>query len=140
MTGPGTYQTIERTENSDNSGNNNDLEESKVDPEESEGEDLSKVNNSVSTDTLQDSRHTMARSKPGYTPGPLPDLAAVAAKAAANAAQAEAKAKAKHNEAVEWYVDDLGFPEPAANALYVEQTLTDLEILSTLANKSIDAI
>ena len=34
----------------------------------------------------------------------------------------------------------MGFPEPAANALYIEQTLTDVEILSTLTNKSIDAI
>ena len=70
-------------------------------------------------------------------PGPPPDPAAVAAKAAADAAQAEAEAKSKHNEAIKWYVDVLVFPEPAANALYVEQTLTDLEILSTLpfANK-----
>ena len=82
----------------------------------------------------------MALSKPGYNPGPPPGLAAVAAKAAADAAQAEAEAKAKHNEAVKWYVDILGFPEPAANALYVEQTLTDVEILSTLTDKSIDAI
>ena len=37
-------------------------------------------------------------------------------------------------------MDVLGFPKPAANALYVEQTLTDVEILSTLTDKSIDAI
>ena len=64
----------------------------------------------MSTDTLQDSRHTMARSKPGGTPGPPPDPAAVAAKAAADAAQAAAEAKAKQDEAVQWYRDVLGFP------------------------------
>ena len=68
----------------------------------------------------------MARSKPGFTPGLPPNPAAVAAKAAADAAQAAAKAKAKQDEAVQWYRDVLGFPEPTANALYVEQTLTDV--------------
>ena len=82
----------------------------------------------------------MAHSKPGYTPGPPPGPAVVAAKASADAAQEEADAKAKHNEAVKWYVDVLGFPKLAADALYVEQTLTDTEILSTLTDKSIDAI
>ena len=101
---------------------------------------MSDANDSVCTDTLQDSRHTMARSKPGFTPGPPPDPASVATKAAADAAQAASEAKAKHNEAVKWYVDILGSPEPAANALYVEQTLTDVDILSTLTKKSIDAI
>ena len=94
-------------------------------PKVPESEDSDNTNKSVGTDTLKDSCHTMARSKPGFTPGPLPDPAAVAAKAAADANQAATEAKAKQDEAVQWYKDVLGFPEPAANAMYVEQTLTD---------------
>jgi hypothetical protein len=82
-------------------------------------------------------RHVYLPGHPKYVP---PDPAKVAAKAKADAESDAEKAKEKRDKAVKWYVDVLGFPEPAANALYIEQTLTDTEILSKLTSKSIDNI
>ena len=90
---------------------------------------------------MLDSHHTMARTyppgHPKYVP-PNPD--AEAAKGKAKADKDAETAKEKRDEAVKWYVDVLGFPEPAANALYLEQTLTDTEVLSKLTDKQIDTI
>ena len=61
-------------------------------------------------------------------------------KAKADAKKAAEIAKEKREEAVKWYKDVLGFPEPAADALYLEQTLTDTEVLSKLTDKQIDTI
>jgi hypothetical protein len=141
VTGPGPYQTIARIENPDNSGNDVDLEEPKAAPEESKGEDSNDTADTVGTDTSHDSRHTMAHSKPGWAQSQTPpNPVAVAAKAKSDAKEKAAEAKEKCDEAVKWYVEVLGFPEAAANALYVEQTLTDTEILSKLTDKSIDTI
>jgi hypothetical protein len=74
----------------------------------------------------------MARSKPKPILKPPPSDREVAAWAA--------EAQLKQDEAVKWYEDVLGFPEPCAKALYIDQTLTDVEILSNLSDKSIDAI
>ena len=68
---------------------------------------------------------------PNYKP-PNPDKEAAKAKAKANREAAEAKEQ--RDDAIKWYVEELGFPEPAAQALYVEQTLTDTEILSKLTD------
>ena len=97
--------------------------------------------NSVGTYTLLDSRHTMARSyppgHPNYKP-PNPDKEA--AKAKADAEKANEIAKEKRDEAVIWYVNVLGFPKAAAEALYTEQTLTNTEVLRKLTDKQIDTI
>ena len=78
--------------------------------------------------------------QPGHPKYVPPNPSKVAAKAKANANEAAKTAKEKRNKAVKWYVNVLGFPEPAADALYIEQTLTDTEILSKLTDKSIDTI
>jgi hypothetical protein len=73
----------------------------------------------------------MARSKPKPVLKPPPER------------QVEAWAaeeQSKQDEAVKWYEDVLGFPEPCAKALYIEQTLTEVEILSNLSDKQIDTI
>jgi hypothetical protein len=44
------------------------------------------------------------------------------------------------DDAITWYKDVLGFPEPCAKALYIDQTLTSVEIIATLSDKQIDAI
>ena len=62
---------------------------------------------------------------PKYVP---PNPAKVAAKAKTDAKHDAEKAKERRDEAVKWYVNVLGFPEPAADALYIKQTLTDTEI------------
>ena len=69
-----------------------------------------------------------------YAPG-HPKYAEQEAKAKAKAEREAAEAKRERNEAVKWYVEELGFPEPAAQALYVKQTLTDTKILSKLTDK-----
>jgi hypothetical protein len=61
-------------------------------------------------------------------------------KAKADANKAAKIAEEKREEAVKWYKDVLGFPEPAADALYLEQTLTNTEVLSKLTDKQIDTI
>jgi predicted ribosome quality control (RQC) complex YloA/Tae2 family protein len=95
----------------------------------------------VGTYTLLDSRHTMARSyPPGHPNYKPPNPAKEAAKAKADADKADEIAKEKHDKAVTWYVDVLGFPNAAAEALYTEQTLTDTEVLSKLTDKQIDTI
>ena len=72
----------------------------------------------------------MARSRPNRTP-----------KAPADPAAKESdEEQRKQDEAVQWYTGVLGFPEPSAKALYINQTLTDVEILSGLSDKTIDAI
>ena len=48
--------------------------------------------------------------------------------------------QAKQDEAVKWYTDVLGFPEASAKALYIDQTLTDEEVLITLTDKTVDAV
>ena len=78
--------------------------------------------------------------QPGHLKYVLPDPAKVAAKAKADAGYDAKKDKERRNKAVKWYVNVLGFPEPAADALYIKQTLTDTEILSKLTDKSIDTI
>ena len=83
----------------------------------------------------------MARTyPPGHPKYVPPDPEAEAAKAKAKSNEDAETAKEKRDKAVKWYVNVLGFPEPAANALYIEQTLTDTEILSKLTDKSIDTI
>ena len=59
---------------------------------------------------------------------------------AEKAAKAADEAKEERDYAVKWYVNVLGFSEPAADALYVKQTLTDTDILSKLTDKQIDTI
>ena len=68
---------------------------------------------------------------------PKYDPAKEAAKAKADAESNAEIAKEKRDKAVKWYVDVLGFPQPAADALYAKQTLTNTEILSKLTNKQI---
>jgi len=75
----------------------------------------------------------MAKSRPNRTPKPPADPVAEEAKA-------KAKEQLKQDEAVKWYTEVLGFPEPSAKSLYIKQTLTDVEVLSNLSDKSIDAI
>ena len=75
----------------------------------------------------------MARSRPDSNPKPPSDQAAAVAKA-------QAKAQTKQDDAVKWYKEVLGFPEPSAKALYINQTLTDVEVLNRLNNKQINAI
>ena len=48
--------------------------------------------------------------------------------------------KVKQDEAVKWYTDVLGFPEAFAKALYIDQTLTDEDVLITLTDKTVDAV
>ncbi len=50
----------------------------------------------------------------------------------ADAEREAREAKEERDDAVKWYVEVLGFPKPAAQALYDEQTLTDTDILSKL--------
>ena len=51
-----------------------------------------------------------------------------------------AKEQLKQDDAVKWYTKVRGFPEPSAKVLYINQTLTEVEVLSSLTNKSVDAI
>ena len=133
MTGPGPYRTIARIQKPRDSGNDNpgDPEnEGQDNPEASDANDHKASDNkdnglensaqSVRTDASEDSRHTMARSRPNRTP-----------KAPANpAAKEEHEEQIKQVEAVKWYNEVLGFPEPSAKALYIDQTLTDVKILT----------
>ena len=68
----------------------------------------------------------MAKSRPNRTPKAPADLAA--------------EEQLKQDDAVKWYTEVLGLPEPSAKALYIDQTLTDVEVLSNLTDKSVDAI
>jgi hypothetical protein len=97
--------------------------------DDSKDNDLDDPSQSVGTDTSDNSRRKMARSK---LPKPPPSERQVKAWVA--------EKQSKQDEAVKWYEDVLGFPEPCAKALYIEQTLTDVEILSNLSDKQIDAI
>jgi len=111
-----------------------------VDPEDSESSER-EDSSAVGTDTLLDSHHTMARTyPPGHPKYVPPNPNAEAAKVKAKANKDAETAKEKRDEAVKWYVNVLGFPEPAADALYIKQTLTDTKILSKLTNKYIDTI
>jgi hypothetical protein len=47
---------------------------------------------------------------------------------------------AVQNVTVTWYIDVLGFWESTAKALYIDQTLTDEDVLCTLTDKTVDAI
>ena len=51
-----------------------------------------------------------------------------------------AKEQIKQDNAVKWYTKVLGFPEPSAKALYIDHTFTDVEVLRSLTNKSVNAI
>ena len=86
---------------------------------------------SVGTDTSDNSRRKMARSRPKPAKPPPSERQVEAW---------EKEEQSKQDEAVKWYEDVLGFPEPCAKALYIEQTLTGVEILSNLSYKQIDAI
>ena len=93
----------------------------------------SKDSNAVGSDT---SIITMGGRKypPGHEKYVSPKQEAAKAKAEAEKEAEEAKEEC--DDAVKWYVKQLGFPEPAAQTLYVEQTLTDKEILSKLTDKT----
>ena len=118
-------------EGSDNPEASDEKDAEASDVNDDKDNDSDNSTQSVGTDTSDNSCHTMARSKP-KPPKPPPSDREVAAWAA--------KAQLKQDEAVKWYEDVLGFPEPSAKALYIEQTLTDMEVLSNLSKKSIDAI
>jgi hypothetical protein len=138
MTSTGPYRTISRIQKprdsgSDNPGHpeNEGLDDPKASDANNLKDDVSDNSaQSVGTDASDDSRHTMARSRPNRTPKAPADPAAEEA----------AEEQLKQDEAVKWYTDVLGFPEPSATALYIDQTLTDVEVLSNLSDKSIDAI
>ena len=100
-------------------------------------EEESKDSNAVGSDTsiITMGGRVYPKGHPNYVP---PEVKAKAD--AEKAAKAADEAKQERNKAVKWYVDVLGFPEPAADALYIKQTLTDTEILSKLTDKSIDTI
>ena len=66
----------------------------------------------------------MARSGPKRTLKPPADPAAEGW--ATEAEGWATKAQLTQDEAVKWYEDVLGFPEPSAKALYIDQTLTDV--------------
>ena len=104
-------------------------EDDDKDVEEDVKEDADEDVKAPDADTSNNSRRKMARSK-------LPKLPPSKRQVKARAAQEQSK----QDEAVKWYEDVLGFPEPCAKALYIEQTITDVEILSSLSDKQIDAI
>ena len=144
MTGPGPYRTIARIRKPqslgiDDPGNDpgrtenegsddakaSDVQDAKEDAkEDAEASDDDAKDNgsdnslkSVGTDTSDNSRRKMARSKPKPVLKPPPSERQVEALAA--------EEQSNQDEAVKWYEDVLGFPEPCAKALYIEQTLTD---------------
>ena len=106
-----------------NEGPDNPKASDANDPED-DGSDNSA--RSVGTNALEDSRHTMAKSRQNRAP-----------KAPADP---DAEEQLKQDGAVKWYNEVLGFPEPSAKALYVDQTLTDVEVFSNLSDSTIDAI
>ena len=135
VTSPGPYRTIARTRKPHDSGNEDPGDPENEGSDDSEASDanvpeddsLDNSAQSVGTDALEDSRHTMAKSRPNRT-----------LKAPADSA---AKEQIKQDDAVKVYNDVLGFPEPSAKALYIDQTLTDVEVLRNLTYKeSVDAI
>ena len=67
----------------------------------------------VGTDTSLDTmgRQVYLPGHPKYVP---PDPSTEAAKAKADANEEAKEAKEKRDKVVKWYVDVLGFPEPAA--------------------------
>ena len=79
----------------------------------------------------------MARSKPNYKPK---DPAANAAAATASDAVEKAEEKTKHDDAVKWFTDVLGFPEKTAEAPYTNQMLTDENLLCTLTDKTVESV
>ena len=124
VTVPGLYRTIARIRKPRDSGNDDpgdpenegpkNFKASDVNDLEDDGSDNSAQ--SVGTNASEDSRHTMAKSRPNRTP-----------KAPADPADKE---QLKQDDDVKWYTEVLGFPEPSAKALYIDQTLTDVEVLS----------
>ena len=161
MTSPGPYRTIARIRKPRDSGKDDPGErnddpgepetEGPDDPKASDANDpkasdandakdndandakddaLDSSAHSLGTSASEDSRHTMARSRPNRAPKAPADTAA----------EESDEEQLKQDDAVKWYTDVLGFPKPSAKALYIDQTLTDVEILSGLSNKTIDAI
>jgi len=87
----------------------------------------------VGTDASEDdvdSRYTMARSKSPLKP-PAPEVDSNSDPDA----DAKAEEQAKQDDAVKWYTDVLGFPEASAKALYIDQTLTNENVLRVQRNK-----
>ncbi len=74
-----------------------------------------------------------------YAPG-HPKYEEQQAKLKADSEKKAREANEEREDAINWYIDVLGFPKPAAQALYDKQTLTDTEILSKLTDKQVDTI
>jgi hypothetical protein len=133
VTIPGLYPTIARITNPHGSGNNDPKDPKNKGSDYLEASDANNSNQGDNDpedpDALGDDA-TMARSRPDRTPK-LPVVLE---------AEAKAEMQAKQDNAVKWFMDVLGFPEASAKALYLDQTLTDEEVLSNLNNKSVDAI
>ena len=107
---PGNDPGRPKNEGSDDAEASDKKDAEASDVNKAEDDDSDNSDQSVGTDTSDNSRHKMARSKP-KTQKPPPSDREVEAWAA--------EEQLKQDEAVKWYEDVLGFPEPSATALYI---------------------